>query len=184
MNKKIIALLILIVVFLTAGCSNREVTKVINLEYIKSNSGIKFGKYAIAIDSESNKKEQYAIFKEKSVDRYKKVFNIDEYSKKDKLLATDKILYIFYNDGGFVGYKLDSSLKKVTKYESDFKNIDGLIYYPIEVFGFNDDYIYISYYKDDSKKEILFAKVKYDLSEYISITEKDIPKDVKNNIEK
>ena len=119
---------------------------------------------------------------------YKKayiIFTVSDYSKKDKLLATDEYLYIFDNDGGFVGYKLNSTSNNIKKVEPEFKDLDGLIYFPIKIYGFSEGYIYLSYYKDEIKKEVLYAKIKKNLSSYETLeSEELIPSDVTNYIKK
>lgn len=182
--KKILSLiLILLICVICVGCRNNEPTKVIDSNYITKNKGILLDKYAIAIDEEDAKNKRFAVFKETSNNRYKKIFIIDEYSKKDKVLLTDEYLYLFYEKGGFIGYDLDSTSKNVKKVEANFDEIDGLIYFPINIYGYKDNYIYISYYKDDSKKQILYAKISDDLDKYISLTsETDIPTDIVGNV--
>ena len=182
-NKKIFIFVILIVTVFITACGKKEAVKVINSDYIKENRGIVFNDYALAIDYLNNDNNTFAIFKKKSADRYVRLFSVDEYSKGDRLLATDKYIYVFYEKGGFVGYKLNSTSTK--KVEADFSDINGLIYYPVKIYGFSEDYIYISYYKDDSKKDILYAKINSNLKEYTNIEgEKELPLDLKNYIDK
>lgn len=182
MKKTISLILILLICIICVGCRNNELTKVIDSNYITKNKGILLDKYAIAIDEEDAENKRFAVFKEISNNRYKKLFIIDEYSKKDKVLITDEYLYLFYEKGGFVGYELDSTSKNVKKVEANFDEIDGLIYYPENIYGFKDGYIYISYYKDDSKTKLLYAKIARDLNKYVSLAdETDIPIDIVEN---
>lgn len=178
--KRIISFIILLfVVIICVGCNSSNPTKVIDSDYINKNKGTILEKFAIAIDEEDEKGKRFALFKEISTNRYKKIFILDEYSINDKVLLTDKYLYIFNKKGGFAGYDLESRSKNVKKIEANFDNIDGLIYFPIEVYGFKDGYIYISYYKDDSKKEILYAKISNKLDKYESLSNlSDIPEEL------
>ena len=109
------------------------------------------------------------------------MFSISKYTHGDKLLATDKYIYVFAKEGGIVGYELNNG-KLI---EANFENIDGLIYFPIDIYGFENDYIYISYYESDKKDKVLYAKISADLKSYVKVENKeDIPKTVKNYIEK
>lgn len=181
MKKILNLILILLISVICVGCNSSEPTKVIDSGYITKNKGVILDKYAIAIDEESEEKKQFALFKENSSNRYKKLFKIDEYSKNDEILLTDEYVYLFYEKGGFVGYKLTSSSSNVKKVEANFTDIDGLIYYPINIYGFKGGYIYISYYKDDSKKQVLYAKITDSLDKYESLSsEADVPEDVIN----
>ena len=171
--KRIINLVIILLLFcICVGCKSNEPTKVIDSDYITKNKGIILDKYAIAVDEQEDKNNKFAVFEEIANNRYKKRFIIDEYSKKDKVLLTDEYLYLFYEKGGFVGYQLDSSSDGVKKVEADFEEIDGLIYYPINIYGFKGGYLYISYYKDDSKKSVLYAKVSDTLDKSPSLSSK------------
>lgn len=182
MKKFILILMIITLSLFITSCNKKEAIKVINDDYIKKNNGILFNDYALAIDQEQSSKDVYAIYKKTSSNRYQKIFNIIEYNKNDKILATDKYIYIFYEKGDFIGYNLNSSVDNIKIIEPEFDNIDGLIYYPIDIYGFKDNYIYISYYKDDSKRKILYAKVKDNLKKYENINKSDIPNDIKNYI--
>lgn len=181
MKKSNFLLLIILVLLTIVGCGHRQAVKVIDSEYIKKNDGIIFKNYAIAIDEEVKEKQEYALFKIKNTGRYKKMFSISKYTHGDKLLATDKYIYFFAKEGGIVGYELNNG-KLI---EANFENIDGLIYFPIDIYGFENDYIYISYYESDKKDKVLYAKISADLKSYVKVENKeDIPKTVKNYIEK
>lgn len=183
MQKKLNILILVITILFITACTKNEATKMIGNDYIKENNGITFNNYAIAIDEDSTEIKNYALFVRKANGRYKKLYVIEDYSPDDKLLATDKYLYIFYSDGGFIGYKLDENNTTPKKIECEFKEINGLIYFPIKIYGYKDEYIYLSYYKDEINKDILYAKIKYDLKEYKDLNSEDeIPKEVNNNI--
>lgn len=185
MKKVPIIIMLVILFFITLGCSKVEPTKMISSDYINKNNGIVFNNYAFAIDQKDSEKTTYAVYKEKSNNRYKKIFTVYDYSKEDQLLATNEYLYIFNKKGGFIGYKLTSTLNNVKKVEPEFESLDGLIYFPIKIYGFSDNYIYISYYKDEIKKEVMYAKIEKDLSSYETLeSEKLIPADVTNYIKK
>ena len=168
--KALKVVLIVFVCFFIIGCKDKDAMKVINKNYIEKNNGIIFDKYAIALDENKNK-DIYALFIKKNNDRYEKVDSIPEYKKDSNILFANKYIYFFEKEGSFIGYKIDSSLKK---FEPSFDDIDGLIYFPNEIFGFSDNYIYLSYYENDKKTDVLYAKVKYDLSSYESIKESDL----------
>lgn len=173
--KSVKFILIILFCILIIGCKDNEAVKVINKNYIEKNDGIIFDKYAIALD-EKEKKDLFALFMKKSSDRYEKLYSIPEYKSNSNILYTEKYLYIFEKDGSFIGYKLDSS-KRSKKMDPDFNDIDGLIYFPNEVYGFSDNYIYLSYFKDDNKRDLLYARVKYDLRNYESIEKNDLLKE-------
>ncbi|MDD6879195.1 MAG: hypothetical protein PUD59_03080 [bacterium] len=175
----------LLLIFLCCACSKSTATKIIRKDYINENNGVFFNNYALAIDQEVENSAKYAVFKSNGSGTYKKLFNIDEYSNEDTLLATDKYIYIFYKKGGFIGYNLSSTNNLIKKVEPDFASIDGLIYYPKEIFGYKDGYIYLSYYSDDSSNTLLFAKIKDNLISYESLkSHNEVPVDLINYIEK
>ena len=171
MKKKL--LFLLFITLLLVGCKDKEITKVIDKSYIEKNNGIIFENYAVALDENNS----YALFNQKTKNRYEKAFNINEDIKNSKLIVSNKYIYIFNNDGGFLGYRLDSTNQKLKKVEANFEEIDGLIYFPIKIYGISDGNIYLSYYKDDSKSKVLYASIEEDLSDYKSITKEDIPKE-------
>ena len=171
--KYIKLLLIILFCILIAGCKDKDAIKVINKSYIEKNDGVIFDKYAIALDEKSDK-NVYALFEKKSNDRYEKLYSIKEYKSNSKILYAGKYIYFFEENASFIGYRLDTINKKEKVYEPSFDDIDGLIYFPNEVYGFNENYIYMSYFKDSKKRDILYAKVKYDLSSYESITKEDL----------
>lgn len=176
---------ILLLIFICCSCSKNSAVKMIRKDYIKENNGVFFKDYALAIDEETNDSKKYAVFKLNNSNTYKKQFNVVSYSKNDTLLACDNYLYIFYKDGGFTGYNLSSSNDNIKKVEPDFASIDGLIYYPKDVLGCDKGYLYLSYYSDSSNNNLLFAKVKENLSSYSSVKSLDeIPKNLINYIQK
>lgn len=167
MNNKIKYIIFIIVAVVLVGCRDSEATKIINKAYIEKNNGIVFDNYAIALDEENNNGKNYALFEKKSTDRYKKLIALDSFSTKDKILYTDEAIYLFGYNGGIVGYKINT--KSIKKIDFVIDDADGLILYPVEVYGYFDGDIYISYYNNNSEKKLLYAKVDEDLDSYTSI---------------
>lgn len=180
--KVVKSIMIIIFCFLIIGCKDKDAVKVINKKYIETNDGVLFDKFAIALDENKNQKNNYALFVKKNNDRYEKIDILSEYKNDSEILYTNKYIYLFEKNGSFVGYKVDIKSKKLKKYEPSFDIIDGLIYFPKEVYGFDDNYIYISYFLDSKKTELLYAKIKYDLSSYVSIDKKDLLEKYEYNI--
>ena len=173
MSSKIKYIILVITAFILIGCKDAEITKMVNKTYIDKNNGIVFDNYAIALDEENNDGKTYAIFEKVNSDRYKKLYSMDSYSSKDRILCTDEVIYLFGYEGGITGYKLNS--KQYKKIEITFEEIDGLIHIPVEVFGFLDGKIYVSYYNNDKDGNILYAEIDEDLDSYDSIEYSELP---------
>lgn len=172
--KKVISTIIVIFIALTlTGCGKNGATKSVRKDYIKENNGIIFNNYAIAIDDKNDNKNTYAVYKRIKSNKYQRLFRINEDIKNKKLLASNNYLYII-DDSIITGYRLNSSINNVKSVTKNLKENDYTI---SKVYGFKDNYIYVSLSNDS------VLKLKADLSSFDVLKEKDvITSDLSNNI--
>lgn len=182
MKKTITIVGIILIVLTLAGCGRKSATKSVRLDYIKENDGFTFKNYAIAIDDKSDDKNTYAVYKKIKSNKYQRLFRLDEEIKKDELLASNTYLYII-KDSNIIGYKLNSTINNVKKVEKEFTTSKDS-FTITNVYGFRENYIYISVSgKEDGKEITKFMKLKSDLSTTdVLESESLVPDDLINNI--
>lgn len=184
MKKLFRTLIIAVMLILIVGCGKKDATKTVSYDYIKENNGVVFGEYAIAIDEKYQEGPSYAVFKEKTYNRYQRIFKLENYDTSYRLLASDKYLYTI-NNCSISAYNLNSNLNKVKMFIADFDILKETTCNINKIYGFYEEYIYLDLYKNQDTKEITCLKIKEDLSSYeILENSESLPEGLDNYIEK
>lgn len=176
-NKKITIISIILLCFVTIGCSKQKQTFYKNQLNIISDSE---NDYVIALTNTMSETNQYSMYKIKEYNKYEKLYNLPTSSNlaienHHILWDNDKFYLIHYDITAYdvdTGKELYQSNDKITKADDD--ELCSTNTNMKKIYGKDNKYIYYNYYCVNNKKEY-YARITPDLKEIERIEKSDIP---------
>lgn len=174
--KKFLIIILILLCFVTTGCSNKKQTYYKNQLNIISNSN---EEYLIALTNR-DETSHYSMYRLKAYDEYEKLYDLpissNQAIENHRILwDNDKFYLIYYN---ITAYKIDTGKKlyETTKniVPTDDEELCKTSTSIRKIYGKDNKYIYYNYYCVNNQTEY-DAKITLDLKEIEKIESNDIP---------
>lgn len=179
--KKFLIIILILLCFVTTGCSNKKQTYYKNQLNIISDSK---GEYVIVLSDDTKEIDTYSMYKHIAYEEYEKLYDFPVSSNQSiafhRILWNNDKFYLF-EDGvklydAETGNEISKSSINTTPTDDEicYNRINQGTFY-----GMDNKYVYYGYYCNQNQKDYE-AKITLDLKNVTIIEKKDIPKNLNN----